>query len=88
MARAKIMVSIPEEMVADLDQAAKQEHRSRSEFVREALRLYIQVKKAHSVPGRVPQVRKAIAVQDALAAADTARDWNGTYEIRKWRDRR
>ena len=48
MARAKIMVSIPEEMVADLDQAAKQEHRSRSEFVREAVRLYIRVIKAHS----------------------------------------
>jgi metal-responsive CopG/Arc/MetJ family transcriptional regulator len=88
MAKARIMVSIPEEMAADLKQVAKQEHRSRSEFVCEALRLYIQVKKAHSVPGQVPQVRKAIAVQDALAAADTARDWNGTYEIRKWRQKR
>jgi metal-responsive CopG/Arc/MetJ family transcriptional regulator len=88
MAKAKIMVSIPDEMVADLDQAAKQEHRSRSEFVREALRLYIQVKKAHSIPGEVPEVRKAIAVQDAIAAADTAGDWDGTYEIRKWRERR
>ena len=88
MAKARIMVSIPEEMAADLNQVAKQEHRSRSEFVREALRLYIQVKKAHSVPGQVPQVRKATAVQDALAAADTARDWNGTYEIRKWRQKR
>ena len=88
MARAKIMVSIPEEMVADLDQAAKQEHRSRSEFVREAVRLSIRVSKSHSIPGQPPQVREAIAVQNALAAADTARDWDGTYEIRKWRDRR
>jgi len=88
MARAKIMVSIPEEMVADLDQAAKQEHRSRSEFVREAVRLYIRVSKSQSIPGQAPQVREAIAVQNALAAADTARDWDGTYEIRKWRDRR
>ena len=88
MARAKIMVSIPEEMVADLDQAAKQEHRSRSEFVREAVRLSIRVSKSHSIPGQPPQVREAIAVLDALAAADTARDWDGTYEIRKWRDRR
>jgi len=88
MAKAKVMVSIPEEMVADLDQVAKQEHRSRSEFVREALRLYIQVKKAPSIPGQVPGVRKAIAVQDAIATADTATDWDGTYEIRKWRERR
>ena len=88
MARAKIMVSIPEEMIADLDQAAKQEHRSRSEFIREAVRLYIRVNKSRSIPVQAPQVREAIAVQDALAAADTARDWDGTYEIRKWRDRR
>jgi len=88
MTRAKIMVSIPEEMVADLDQAAKEEHRSRSEFIREAVRLYIQVKKSHSIPGRTPQVREAIVVQDSLATEDTARDWDGTYEIRKWRERR
>ena len=88
MTRAKIMVSIPEEMVADLDQAAKEEHRSRSEFIREAVRLYIQVKKSHSIPGQTPQAREAIAVQDSLAAADIARDWDGTYEIRKWRERR
>ena len=88
MAKTKIMVSIPAEMVAELDQAAKQEHRSRSEFVREALQLYIQVRKSRSIADQAPEVRKAIAVQDALAAADTARDWNGTYEIRKWRDRR
>ena len=89
MAKAKIMVSIPEEMVADLDQVAKQEHRSRSESVREALRLYIwgRRKKSHSIPGQVPDVRKAIAVQDALAAVDIAKDWDGTYEIRKWRDK-
>ena len=88
MARAKIMISIPEEMVADLNQAAKEEHRSRSEFVREAVRLYIQVRKSQSIPAQYPQVQRAIAVQDALAAADTAGQWDGTYEIRKWRERR
>jgi len=87
MARAKIMVSIPEEMVADLDQAAKEEHRSRSEFIREAVRMYIQLQKSHHVPSEIPKVREAIAAQDSLAAADTARDWDGTYEIRKWRER-
>ena len=87
MARAKIMISIPEEMVADLNQAAKEEHRSRSEFVREAVRLYLQVRKSHSIPGQYPQVQRAIAVQEALATADIAGEWDGTYEIRKWRER-
>ena len=88
MARAKIMISIPEEMVVDLNQVAKEEHRSRSEFVREAIRLYIQMRNSHSIPGQYPQVQRAIAVQNALAAADTAVEWDGTYEIRKWRERR
>ncbi len=88
MAKAKILASIPEEMVADLDQVAKQEHRSRSEFVREALRLYIRGRgrKSHSIPYHAPEVRKAVAVQVALAAADAAGDWDGTYEIRKRRN--
>jgi Arc/MetJ-type ribon-helix-helix transcriptional regulator len=50
MARAKIMVSIPEEMVADLDQAARQEHRSRSEFVREALVVTPQIILPNTLP--------------------------------------
>ena len=88
MKRVKIMVSIPDEMLSELDQAAKEDHRSRSEFIREAVRLFLQVRKSHSVPGQALRVKKAIAVQDALAQVDTAIDWDGTYEIRKWREGR
>lgn len=38
---AKVMVSFPEEFLAQVDRVAREEHRSRSELVREALRLYI-----------------------------------------------
>lgn len=86
MGRAKIMVSIPDEMLSELDQTAKADHRSRSEFIREAVRLFLEVRKSRSTPNQDLGVRKAIAVQDALAARDTAKDWDGTYEIRKWRD--
>jgi metal-responsive CopG/Arc/MetJ family transcriptional regulator len=86
MGRAKIMVSIPEEMLSELDQTAKEDHRSRSEFIREAVRLFLQVRKSRSVPNQDSRIRKAIAVQDTLAASDTAKEWNGTYEIRKWRE--
>jgi CopG family transcriptional regulator/antitoxin EndoAI len=85
MGRAKIMVSIPEEMLSELDQTAKEDHRSRSEFIREAVRLFLQVRKSRSVPNQNSRIRKAIAVQDNLAASDIAKEWNGTYEIRKWR---
>ncbi|OGP91181.1 MAG: hypothetical protein A2156_02650 [Deltaproteobacteria bacterium RBG_16_48_10] len=80
------MVSIPEEMLSELDQTAKADHRSRSEFIREAVRLFLQVRKSRSTPNQDLRIRKAIAVQDALAARDTAEDWDGTYEIRKWRE--
>ena len=86
MGRAKIMVSIPEEMLSELDQTAKADHRSRSEFIREAVRLFLQVRKSRSTPNQHLQIRKAIAVQDTLAARDTAKDWDGTCEIRKWRE--
>jgi CopG family transcriptional regulator/antitoxin EndoAI len=86
MGRAKIMVSIPDEMLSELDQTAKADHRSRSEFIREAVRLFLEIRKSRSTPNQDLRVRKAIAVQDALAARDTAKGWDGTYEIRKWRD--
>ena len=86
MGRAKIMVSIPEEMLSELDQTAKEDHRSRSEFIREAVRLFLQVRKSRSVPNQNSRIRKAIAIQDSLAASDTAKEWNGTHEIRKWRE--
>ena len=88
MGRAKIMISIPEEMLSELDQTAKEDHRSRSEFIREAVRHFLQVRKSLSTPGHNARVQKAITVQDGLAAKDVAKDWDSTYEIRKWREGR
>lgn len=38
MAYKRVLINLPEELLAAVDQAAKIEHRMRSEFVREALR--------------------------------------------------
>lgn len=46
---AKIMISLPEELLAEIDAVAKREHRSRSELIREAARHYI-IEVSH--PGR------------------------------------
>jgi len=88
MSRTKIMVSIPEELLTEIDRTAQEEHRSRSEFFREAVRLYLQVRKARSIPGQDPRVQQAVAIQDALAHQDTLKDWNGIVEIRRWREKR
>ena len=38
---SKVMISLPDDFLDDVDALAKTEHRSRSEFVREALRAYV-----------------------------------------------
>ena len=41
MARQTFNISLPAEMAHQVDQAMKREHRTRSELVREALRIYL-----------------------------------------------
>ena len=85
MGSAKIMISVPEEMLSELDHKAREDHRSRSEFIREAVRHFLELRKAPDVPGRNQRIQEAVSVQDALAKEDSSEDWNGTEEIRKWR---
>ena len=85
MGSAKIMISVPEEMLSELDHKAREDHRSRSEFIREAVRHFLELRKAPDVPGRNQRIREAVSVQDALAKEDSSKDWNGGEEIRKWR---
>ncbi len=86
MSRMKVMISMPEELLAEIDKAAAEENRSRSEFLREAVRLYLKVRKAKITPSQDPRIRKAIAIQDALARQDTLPKWDSTAEIRRWRE--
>ena len=41
----KILVSLPEKFLEDVDRVAAEEHRSRSELIREALRAYLETRK-------------------------------------------
>jgi CopG family transcriptional regulator/antitoxin EndoAI len=86
VSRMKVMISIPEELLAEIDKAAAEENRSRSEFLREAARLYLEVRRVKITPGQDPRVRKAIAIQDALALQDTLPKWDSTAEIRRRRE--
>jgi len=88
MGSSKIMISVPEEILREIDNEARQEHRSRSEFIREAVRLFLEVKKSKTIPGRISRIQTAVALQDSLAGLDSVPNWNGTEEIRKWRESR
>ena len=45
----KILVSLPEKFLEDVDRLAAEEHRSRSELIREALRAYLETRKGKKV---------------------------------------
>jgi metal-responsive CopG/Arc/MetJ family transcriptional regulator len=84
----KVMVSFPEEFLAQVDRIAAEEHRSRSELLREAMRLYMRVRRGAIRPGDDPRVRAAIAVQDALAQAAPGTGEDSAEDLRQWRERR
>jgi CopG family transcriptional regulator/antitoxin EndoAI len=46
---SKILVSIPKKFLEDVDRVAAEEHRSRSELIREALRAYMETRKGKKV---------------------------------------
>ena len=82
----KVMVSFPEEFLAEIDRIARQEHRSRSELLREAMRLYISTKKRKARPGEDPSVQQAIEIQDRLSRLTPGIGEDSAEDIRRWRD--
>jgi metal-responsive CopG/Arc/MetJ family transcriptional regulator len=80
------MVSIPDEFLEQVDRIAEREHRSRSELLREAMRLYIQVRRGQRRPGDDPRVRAAVALQDALAQVAPGTDEDSMGDVRQWRE--
>ena len=50
MASRMISISIPEEMLPEIDAAARHRHQSRSSVVREALRLYLSRASGRKIP--------------------------------------
>jgi len=83
----KVMISLPDELLAQIDSVAGEEHRSRSELIREAARLYI----AGRQPGGKrpidnPRVREALETMDRIAKKiDTG--WDSAQAVRDTRDR-
>jgi metal-responsive CopG/Arc/MetJ family transcriptional regulator len=85
---AKVMVSFPEEFLTQVDRIAQEEHRTRSELLREAVRLYIQVRGGERRPGADPRVRAAVAAQDELARLSPGAGEDSVADVRRWREAR
>ena len=78
----KVMVSLPEEFLAEIDRVAQDEHRSRSELLREAMRLYIDFRRGRQKPGDRPRVQKAVEYQNHLSSLSPGSGEDSTKDIR------
>src|SRR6266542_1080462 len=65
---ATFSISLPPEMADELERVRRQEHRTRSELVREALRHYIRAAEARSVHQRIGKLPEAEPTADEVAA--------------------
>jgi CopG family transcriptional regulator/antitoxin EndoAI len=84
----KVMVSFPDGFLEQVDRIASEEHRSRSELIREAMRLYMEVRRRTRPPGDDPRVQAAIALQDQLAQAAPGTGEDSVQDLRRWREAR
>jgi CopG family transcriptional regulator / antitoxin EndoAI len=62
----KVLVSLPEEFLDLVDKVAVEEHRSRSELIREALRAYLETRQVKKM--RLRQAAEPSAVYDDFSA--------------------
>lgn len=88
MSNVKVMISIPKPFLEEVDRAAREEYRSRSEFFREVARLYLQTRASRRRPIDDPQVQQAVALMDQLARHDQpVPDWDAVGAVRTERER-
>lgn len=84
---SKIMISIPEEFLKEIDRLATIEHRNRSELIREALRYYLGKITTKVKPIYNPQVKRAVKDMQEIAGKWRGR-WNSVNIIRQMRENR
>jgi len=82
----KVMISLPEEFLREVDRLARDEHRTRSGMVREAISFYMRESAAAGRrPIDRPEVREAL---EHMRSLDWKGKWDSTEEARKLRDKR
>ena len=88
MNNVKVMISLPEGLLDEIDRAAADQHASRSAFLREAAQSYIAHRAGRRVPGDDPAIRAADEAIRALAERTApAVDQNSLEILRRLRQR-
>jgi metal-responsive CopG/Arc/MetJ family transcriptional regulator len=88
MGTKKVMVSFPTAFLDEVDAIAEEEHRSRSELLREAMRLYMEIRHYPTRPIDDPKVRQAVAAQNRLSHLAPGKGEDSTADVRHWREQR
>lgn len=83
---SKVMVSLPPEFLSEVDRIAREEHRSRSELFREAIRLYIAHRQKAKRPKYDTLVQSAVAAQNKLSRLAPGVGEDSTADVRHWRE--
>ncbi|MBI2852349.1 MAG: ribbon-helix-helix protein, CopG family [Chloroflexi bacterium] len=78
----KVNVSLSEDILLELDKAARESQTSRSAFLAKAIRHYLEERKEEQKLGKRKQ-----AAADMDRFREEFGGWNGTAEVLKWRDR-
>ena len=82
---SKVMISLPDQFLSEVDQIAKSEQRTRSELIREALREYLRKGKEYKRPIDNPQVKEAF---ESLRSIKWKGKFDSTKIIREMRNSR
>lgn len=82
---AKVMISLPDRFLSEVDKAAQAEHRTRSDLIREALREYLRGEKRSKKPIENPRVQEAF---ETLRSLTWKEKFDSTKVIRGMRDSR
>ena len=82
---AKVMISLPERFLSEVDKAAQAEHRTRSDLIREALREYLRTEKFSKKPIENPRVKEAF---ETLRSLTWKEKFDSAKVIRGMRDSR
>jgi metal-responsive CopG/Arc/MetJ family transcriptional regulator len=83
----KVTISFPQEFLEQVDRIAREEGRSRSELLREAVRLYMGMRRREKRPSDDPRVRSAVRTQNALDRTSPGGE-DSAADLRRWRETR
>jgi metal-responsive CopG/Arc/MetJ family transcriptional regulator len=83
----KINITLPEEELKEVDAFVQRQGNTRSGFIQQALRFFIE-QKERDEEERKRRVEMTKAISEIKQLREKSGEWDGVSEIRKWRESR